>query len=395
MNIFGSSSASGITVTEAKALALSAVWACIDIKSDVFASFPYKVYRRTATGREQATDHPLYSLLSLEPNPMMSAFDYRKAIAVQLLKEGNCLVIPKRDGQFNITELFLVPTFREVTVTEHEGDLHYYYKGQHYFSYEVLHYKWFSLDGRIGVNPIAYHKETLGLGIAALLFGSEVLGNGSIQPAVLETDTELTGPQANELATSFASSYSGLGTGKKKVPVMHSGLKYKNIALDPDKAQFLGTKEHVIEEVCRIFNMPPSIIHHHLHSTMTNAEQQDLSFLKYSMGPFIARIENEDKRKLLTEKEKLEDSLYFKHNVEALLRADYEKRIDGLMKQVHGGVMDRNEAREKEDLNSRVGLDEMLVNANSIPESKLLAFYQAKIEALNNKGTKEGENPTI
>jgi len=394
LDAFGSTSKSGITVSEAKALALTVVWACIDIKSDVYASFPYKVYRKTneGRGRELAKDHNLYRLLSMEPNPMMSAFDYRKALAVQILKQGNCLIIPKRNGLYEVTELFMVPSFKEVDVKEQDGDLHYWYKGEHYHSWEVLHYKWFSLDGRVGVNPIDYHKDTIGLGLAALFFGAEVLGNGSIQPSVLETDTALKQEDAISITKGFKNLYGGLEGKAKSIPLLHSGLKLKSVALEPDKAQFLGTKEHVVEEVCRIFNMPPSVVHHHLRSTMTNAEQQDLSFLKYTMNPFISRIESEDRRKLLTEEEKNTDEIYFKHNVDSILRADFEKRTEGISKLVNAGIIDRNEARMMEEWNAREGLDELLVNANSIPESKIGPFYQAKIDALNAKGTEGSEN---
>lgn len=392
--MFGHPTRTGMNVTEAKALALTVVWACIDIKSDVYASFPYKLFRKTneGRGRELAKDHALYRLLDMEPNPIMSTFDFRKAVAVQILKNGNCIVLPKRSGDFEVSELYVPKHNEQVQIKELDGDLHYWYKGQHYNSWEVLHYKWMTLDGRVGLNPISYHKDTLSLGLSALFFGSEVLQNGSIQPGVLETESSLTPEKAKELGGSFASLYGNLGGKSKSVPLLHSGLKYKNIILEPDKAQFLGTKEHVVEEVCRIFNMPPSIVHHHLRSTFTNAEQQDLAFLKYSMGPFVRRIESEDKRKLLTEAEKRSGDYYFKHNVDSILRADFEKRTDGISKLVNAGVISRNEARMMEEWNEVDGLNELLVNANSIPESKIGPWYQAKIEELNAKSQKHIED---
>ena len=342
-------------------------------------------------GREVARDHSLFYPLVVEPNAMMSTFDYRKAIAVQVLKTGNCLIIPRRNGFMEIEDFYMVPSFKEVQVKELDNDLHYWYKGQHYHSWEVLHYKWFSHDGRVGVHPIEYHKDTLGLGLGALFYGAEVLGNGSIQPSVMETEQSLKHEDATQIAQDFYNAYGGLDTKSKLVPVMHSGLKFKNVILEPDKAQFLGTKEHVVEEVCRIFNMPPSIVHHHLRSTFTNAEHQDLNFLKYSLNPFLTRIESEDRRKLLTQEEKVSGDIYFKHNVDSILRADYEKRTEGLSKLVSAGVISRNEARMMEEKDHVEGLDEMLVNANSIPESQMVPYYKAKIEALKNKGQEPKE----
>lgn len=381
-------------MNEAKALALSAVWACIDIKSDVYASFPYKVYKKTNSGkgRKIHRKHPLSKLLGIKPNRMMNSFDFQKAKAVQILKNGNCFVIPKRNGLHEIEELFLVPNPKEVEVKEYEGDLHYWYKGKHYTSDEILHYKWFTLDGRIGVDPIAYHKETLSLGLAVLFFGADVLGNGSVQPGVLETDASLKPEEAEALGSSFAKLYGGGMKAGKSMPLMHSGLKYKNVIMEPDKAQFLGTKESLIEDVCRIFNVPPSIVHHHIQSNYNSSEHQDLTFLKYSMAPFVARVEAEDKCKLLTEAEIEEDRTYFKHNVDALLRPDFEKRTEGYSKLVNSGIITRNEARMLDEWDHKEGLDEPLVNANSLPASELINYYKAKVQALKNKVKKEKTN---
>lgn len=392
--LLGSSTEAGMNISEAKALALTVVWACIDIKSDVFASFPYHVYQKTneGKGRQKYTDHPLHQLLTIEPNPIMSIFDYRKAIAVQVLKNGNCIILPKRNGLFEVTEFYMPETRKDITIKEKDGDLHYWYKGQHYHSWEVLHYKWLTLDGRCGVDPIKYHRETFGLGRAALLFGSQVLQNGSIQPSVLETDRAMKLEDAKDIRDSFAGLYAGLEGGKRQVPLLHSGLKMKSAILEPEKAQFLGTKEHVIEEVCRIYNMPPAVVHHHLRSTFTNAEQQDLSFLKYSMGPFVKRIEDEDKRKLLTEEEKRSGQVFFKHNVDSLLRTDFEKRAEGYSKLINSGVMDRNEARAKEEMDWKEGLDEDLINVSAMPSSTAKAYYEAKIKNLEAKAGTESNN---
>ena len=383
-----------MNISEAKALALTVVWACIDIKSEVFASFPYKVFQKTneGKGRRVSNEHPLHMLLTMDPNPMMSVFDYRKAIAVQGLKNGNCIILPNRNGLNEVEEFFMPKSPKEVTIKEQDGDLHYWYKGQHYFSYEVLHYKWFTLDGRVGVDPIAYHAETFGLGRAALLFGSQVLQNGSIQPSVLETDSNLKEEDAASLRQSFKDLYAGLEGQKRRIPLLHSGLKMKSAILEPEKAQFLGTKEHVVEEVCRIFNVPPSVVHHHLRSTFTNSEQQDISFLKYSMGPFVKRVEDEDKRKLLTEEEKRSGDVYFKHNVDSLLRADFEKRAEGYSKLVNAGLYDRNEVRAKEDMDWKEGLDEDLINVNAMPSATAKAYYQAKIKNLEAKAGSETNN---
>lgn len=392
--VFGAATSSGMNITEAKALALPVVWACIDIKSDVFASFPYKIYQKTneGKGRREYKDHPLHMLISMDPNPMMSVFDYRKAIAVQILKDGNCIILPKRNGFFEVTEFFMPESSKQITIKEQDGDLHYWYKGQHYFSYEVLHYKWFTLNGRVGVDPIKYHAETFGLGRAAMLFGSQVLQNGSIQPSVLETEQALKKEDAKDIREDFRNLYSGLESGKKSVPLLHSGLKMKSVILEPEKAQFLGTKEHVVEEVCKIYNVPPAVVHHHLRSTFTNAEQQDLSFLKYSMGPFIKRIEDEDKRKLLTEEEKRSGDVFFKHNVDSLLRTDFEKRAEGYSKMIGAGMMDRNEARAKEEMDWKEGLDQDLVQVNTMPAKMSEPWYQAKITNLENKAGTESNN---
>lgn len=394
MNLYGAQSRSGISVSEAKALALSAVWACIDIKSDVYASFPYKVYRKTngGKGREVHKEHPVHHLISTRPNAIMSAFDFQKAKAVQLLKNGNCYVIPQRNGFYEIESLYLVAHPTEVSMREVAGEVYYRYKGQTYSPDEILHYRWFSLDGRIGVDPITYHKDTLGLGLAALFFGSDVLGNGAIQPAVLETEQPLKQEDAESMGRSFHTLYGGLGDKAKSIPVLHSGLQYKNVILEPDKAQFLGTKNHIVEEVCRIFNMPPSIVHHHIQSNYNSSEHQDLTFLKYSMNPFITRMEAEDKVKLLTTEELASGDIYFKHNVDSLLRPDFEKRTEGLSKLVNAGIYDRNEARAKEDADYREELDELLAPVNTMPASIMLDYYKAKIKGLESKVTEKTES---
>ena len=378
-------SSSGKVVTERSAMQMTAVYACVRILSEAIAGLPLHMYRyKDDGGKEKALDHPLYLLLHDEPNPEMSSFVFRETLMTHLLLWGNAYAQIIRNGKGEVVALYpLMPN--KMTVSRDEtGQLYYtYQKSQEELPKDntctvtlhpsdVLHIPGLGFDGLVGYSPIAMAKNAIGLAIATEEYGSKFFANGAAPSGVLEHPGTIKDPQ--RVRESWMSQFGG-SANSNKIAVLEEGLKYTPISISPEQAQFLETRKFQINEIARIFRVPPHMVGDLEKSSFSNIEQQSLEFVKYTLDPWVVRWEQSIQRTLLTPEEK---KIYFvKFNVEGLLRGDYQSRMSGYATARQNGWMSANDIRELENLDripAEEGGDLYLVNGNMLPLSKAGAF---------------------
>ena len=378
-------SASGKQVNERTSMQMTAVYSCVRILSEAVASLPLNVYRYTDTGgKEKAIDHSLYRLLHDEPNPEMSSFIFRETLMTHLLLWGNAYAQIIRNGKGEVIALYPLMPDRMTVDRDSNGRLYYKYRKSNddaptmesgvvsLAPSDVLHVPGLGFDGLVGYSPIAMAKNAIGLAIAAEEYGSKFYANGAAPSGVLEHPGTLKDP--TRVRDSWNSTFGG-SSNSHKVAVLEEGMKYTPISISPNEAQFLETRKFQINEIARIFRVPPHMVGDLEKSSLSNIEQQSLEFVKYPLAPWVIRWEQALYRTLLSEEEK--KSYFFKFNVEGLLRGDYQSRMQGYATARQNGWMSANDIRELEDLDripAELGGDLYLINGNMLPLESAGAF---------------------
>ena len=382
---FMGGSTAGKNVSERSAMQMTAVYACVRILSEAVACLPVHLYKyNDAGGKEKASEHPLYHLLHDEPNPEMTSFIFRETLMTHLLLWGNAYAQVIRNGKGEVIALYpLMPNKMSVDRDE-QGQLYYTYQRSTDEAAtmegstvvlrpsDVLHIPGLGFDGLVGYSPIAMAKNAIGLAIATEEYGAKLFANGAAPSGVLEHPGTIKDPA--RVREAWMSQFGG-SANSGKVAVLEEGMKYTPISISPEQAQFLETRKFQINEIARIFRVPPHMVGDLEKSSFSNIEQQSLEFVKYTLDPWVIRWEQSLARALLSEDEKKE--YFFKFNVEGLLRGDYASRMTGYSTARQNGWMSANDIRELENLDripAEEGGDLYLINGNMLPLKNAGAF---------------------
>ena len=369
-------------MNERSAMQMTAVYACVRILSESIAGLPLHMYRYEEDGsKTKAVEHPLYHLLHDEPNPEMTSFIFRESLMRHLLLWGNAYAQIIRNGKGDIIALYPLMPNRMKVERDTKGQLYYEYqtmkedaptmKGAVYQldPSEVLHVPGLGFDGLVGYSPIAMAKNAIGLAIAAEEYGSKFYANGAAPSGVLEHPNVLKDPA--KVRDSWNAAFGG-SSNAHRVAVLEEGMKYTPISISPNEAQFLETRKFQIDEIARIFRVPPHMVGDLEKSSFSNIEQQSLEFVKYTLNPWVCRWEQALQRALLSDDEK--GKYFFRFNVEGLLRGDYQSRMQGYATARQNGWMSANDIRELENIDripAELGGDLYLVNGNMLPLSQV------------------------
>jgi HK97 family phage portal protein len=244
---------------------------------------------------------------------------------------------------------------------------------------EILHIPGLGFDGLIGYSPIAMAKNAIGMSLATEEYGASFFANGANPGGVLEHPGVIKDIQ--RVKDSWNSAYQGSGNAHR-IAVLEEGMKFQAIGIPPEQAQFLETRKFQINEIARIFRIPPHMVGDLEKSSFSNIEQQSLEFVKYTLDPWVVRWEQSLQQSLLLPSEK--NSIFIKFNVDGLLRGDYQSRMNGYAVGRQNGWLSANDIRELEDMNripAEEGGDLYLVNGNMLPLSQAGNFYQKEVNS--------------
>ena len=401
-SFFLGNSASGKPVTERSAMQMTAVYSCVRILAEAVAGLPIHLYRYTEDGgKEKALDHPLYRLLHDEPNPEMSSFVFRETLMTHLLLWGNAYAQVIRNGKGEVVALYPLMPNKMTVDRDENGQLYYTYRRSKEEAptmggssvtlkpSDVLHIPGLGFDGLVGYSPIAMAKNSIGMAIACEEYGAKFFANGATPGGILEHPGTVKDPQ--RVRDSWNSAFGG-SANANKVAVLEEGMKYTPISISPEQAQFLETRKFQINEIARIFRVPPHMVGDLEKSSFSNIEQQSLEFVKYTLDPWVVRWEQSIQRALLTQEEK--QKYFVKFNLEGLLRGDYQSRMNGYAIGRQNGWMSANDIRELENLDripAEDGGDLYLINGNMLPLKNAGAYANITTEGKENETDEEQE----
>lgn len=357
---------SGVAMSKDGALAISAVYACINKISSTIASLDLHLYRVEDDRKTDVVDHPAFVLCDSEPNPYYTAFQFWQFIVSDALMHGCGYALIERDQNGRPKRLLLTSP-DTIKSKDLNGRRIYMYKDsdEPLYNEDVLAIECFR-----GVSPIQEHIENLSLGYAAQQYGASFFGSGGNMSGVLMTDKQLSEDQYRRLSSTWQTKYHGMNS-SHATAILEAGLKYERVGIPPDQSQFLGVRKYQVEEICRIFNVPTGMVQVG-EQKYSNVEQQDLFFAKHTIHPWLVSIEQEMNRKLLLPAERQQHK--FKFDMLSLMRGDMAARSTYYHTLLSDGVLTINEVRGLENRNAIEGGDQALVQVNQLPLTSMEAY---------------------
>lgn len=365
----GTESKAGAEVNLMTAQYHTTVMSCWRVLSEGVAQLPLHLMERQIdkkgiSTKQRAYNHKLYNVFNLQPNDETSSYSWIEAMMMNLVSRGNAFSQILRDKRGNIVGFVpLLTDSMEIYRTEDMKLLYVYHHERlgrvPLEKSECLHIVGLSFDGLHGLSPVAYSKNSIGLSIALEEHGSKLFANGANPSGVFETDAVLSDEAFERLKGSLYDTYKGLSNSGKPM-LLEAGLKFKQISLSNDDAQFLESRRYQKGEIASIFRVPPHLINDLEHATFSNIEQQSMEFATFTLTPWIRRIEQAINIKLQEEN----PNLFVKFNMDSMVRGDLESRYNANGTAIRDGWKTRNEVRVQEGLNPIDGLDDPILPLN-------------------------------
>lgn len=362
----GSKTTSGVRVTTDSAMRVSAVWACVRIRGEDIGKLPVILYRRLSNGgRERVIDHPAAQLVRGRPNKRQTQFEFRSGMQQMLDLHGNAYAFKEINGAGQVVALWPLDP-RKVTIIEAaDGSLFYRYEtGDPIPDYRMIHLRGFSFDGKCGVSPIHYHRESVGLALAAEQYGAAFFGNNATPSGALKVKQVLSPESAALLRADFEKKHKG-ALNAHNLAIFDGDMEWMATGMNNTDAQWIETRKMQLGEIARIYRMPPHKIGDLERATFTNIEHQGLEYVVDCLMSEAVRWEQVLSAALLTEQE--QRSLYFEFLFDGLLRGDAKSRAEAYQLAFRTGRMSANEIRALENMAPVEGGDTYFRTADLVP----------------------------
>lgn len=359
---------SGVSVTAESSLRATAVFACVRVLSESVAGLPLHVHMRSGDNRERAPQHPLYSVLHTQPNPLQTSYEWRQLNMVHLLLWGNAYSEIVRDSAGNVIELWPLRPDR-VIVKAKEGAITYQVVTPGGGTAEIpfsnmLHLKGLSTDGFVGLSPIAAARQSIGLSLVAEKFGAEYFGKGSRVGGIITAPAGAGSEQAAKIREAWDSNHAGTGN-FHRIAVLSGGMDFKPFAISNTDSQFMELRRFGVEDVCRVMRVFPYKVGHLDKANYSNIDALERAFANDSLMPWTTSIEQAMTVKLLKPSER--ESHFIEHDMNGLLRGDNESRMRSYQAGIYSGIWSPNDCRKRENENPREGGDVYLQPTNLAP----------------------------
>lgn len=359
-------SASGEHVNIDTALKVPAVASAVNFLAGTLAGLPLHVYRKGKDGRTRVTGQ-LATALHDAPNDFLTSFEWRKQLFVSKLTGGRGLSYIERSDNGAVQSLWpLDPARMTVKRDRFVNTYHYNEDGRTivYQADEIIDLPFMlKSDGFSHRGPVAMGKDAIGLALAVNRYGSKFLANGGVPPFAV-TGQFQTGAALNRAGDDLAAAIRKAAKENRQALTLPAGLDIKPIGADPERAQMVETQRFCIEQIARIYNIPPTFLQDLTHGTYSNTEQQDLHFVKHTIKQHIEQFEQELNLKLFGRRS---NTQYVEMNVDGLLRGDFKTRMEGWARGVQSGVVTPNEAREAENRPALPGGEKLFVQGATVP----------------------------
>lgn len=318
--------AAGVYVDADNALKNATVWACIQYLTRTIGQLPWHVYLRDGKGNATVASGQVDWLINTRPNPEMGAFTFRQILLQHVLLRGNGYAEIQRDNRGVPVALWPLHPDRVVARRRDDGTLYYEVWNSNgnteIGAMDMFHVRGLG-DGPVGYSVIDYAAQSIGWAQATELFGSTFFGNGMSPTTVVTSPAGMTPEGQDELRKEVDRLYGG--PKGKRTAIVDASIKIEKLNTDPNDGQFIETRQHQVEEICRWFGVPPHKVMHLLRATFSNIEHQSIEVVVDSVTPWARLFEQEADYKLFGAANR--QGFYTKMSMQALLRGDNASRL--------------------------------------------------------------------
>ena len=365
----------GVTVNTDSALGVPAIWAAVNFISGTLAGLPLEVYRKTPEGRQQI-DNKFSNMIGTNVNEAMSSFEWRKYMFEQVLTGGRSVTYIERNGAGAAINLYpLDPTHVRVEMLQ-DGRKIYRSFDKTYAATEVIDIPFMLKANQHDVRgPIGTNKDVIGMAIAATKYGSKAFQSGGIPPAVLQGPFQ-SGASAVRASDDIANTMAKLSREGRPVMALPLGHELKSVGFSPDNMQLLELQRFCVEQIARIYSLPPVFLQDLTHGTFSNTEQQDLHFVKHTIKRWVEQVEAEMNLKLFPRSSKT----YVEFNVDGLLRGDFKTRMEAHATSIQNGIRTPNEVRDAENLEPMPEGNNLMIQGATVPIGAQVGGFNADTE---------------
>lgn len=364
----------GEPVTDSGVLGLSAVWGCVNLVAGTIATLPLVVYRSDGVSKTVARDHPLYRLLHDSPNYDQTSVDFVEFVAASLELWGNAYIrVNRSEGARGSRVTSLEPVAPNLVVTRRlpNGSIEYAWTSDGVTHREtdagMAHVRGFGGNPLGGMSTLHFGRNVFGLARAVDRAAGTTFRNGMRASGVL-TFKDWLSPENRVITQTKLADHTMGAVNAGRPLILEGGTTWQSLSMNPDDAQMLESRRFSVEEVCRMFGVPPHMVGHTENSTSwgTGLAEQTLAFQKFTLRRRLKRIEQAFEKQLLTPAERA-GGLSIEFNLEGLLRGDSEARADFYEKMLGMGVMTINEARALENLPPVSGGEVPRIQMQNVP----------------------------
>jgi HK97 family phage portal protein len=349
----GYASNTGVPVTPFTALQAAAVYSCIRaISQDIAMLQPFLRRRLGGGGYRREPRHPLNKLFR-RPNKWQTWFEFIGYAVTSICLRGNAFIVVERDKDANPIELVPVAPDRVTMMLSDDGELWYRINSRR-LGYgivvppdDMIHIKNISMDGYVGVSPIAIAQDVIGLALATQQHGGVLFRQGGQIGGVIEHPGVLSKEASDRIANSWRDTHAGVQN-SHKAAVLEEGMKFNKIAITNEEAQFLETRRFQVIDICRLYGVPPHRLGELDKATLNNIEQQNQQYVDSALKPTARSIEQLFDHHLLFDDERL--TLECKLDFDDMTRGDMKTRYEAYQIGTLNGWLNRNEVRAKENL---------------------------------------------
>jgi HK97 family phage portal protein len=351
-------------VDEYTAIRISAVYSCVNLIASTISSLPWVVYEDDGQTKRRATNHFSYQMLKIAPNQYITSKNYRQALLTNALLWGNGYARIIRDDVTGAPTSLMVLKSSDVTPYIFEGELFYQYaKGGLIHADDMIHIKGIGFDGILGLSPIGTARSAFTSALGADKFGAKFFENGAMVGGYIEHPAQLTKEQFQNYSDFWESRWSGIDQAGKTA-ILDNGAKYHTVTIPLADVQFIESKKFNVEDIARIFQVPPHKIGQMDRATFNNIEEQNISFVEGTILNWTTSIESEHDRKLIAPTNRSGNDIYNKIELKGLLRGDIKSRTEFYTKMWDRGIFSGNDIRKLEELDGYEGGDNRYIPLN-------------------------------
>lgn len=392
---FNTTTKSGRPVNDDTALQISAVFGCVRVLSETIGTLPWAIYQRSAEGNATRLDtHPMAALL-MSPNSDMTKVEFLEAVISNLALRGNAYSL-KEESAGRVVSLYPIKSSLVQTKINDDGQIRYLItdrgKQEEYPQEKIWHIKGFGVDGIQGLSPIGYARESMGISLAAEEFQARFFSQGAKPSFLAKIPQWLKEDQRKIARENLQTLWAGLENAHK-IQLLEGGMDVTPLTMPLEDAQFLQLRGFSVEEICRIYRVPPHMVAKLDRSTNNNIEQQSLEFVMYTLAPYLTRIEASFSKWLLKAGERRD--IFMRFNVEGLLRADATARANLYASGIQNGWLTRNEVRALENRNASAdeGMNSFTVQSNMAPLDRLADIIAGRATATPDSSPSKSTEP--